>query len=162
MSACYRLWQFVQAVRGHNKPPDLGTFATLLTAKQAHLFASMSSVDQHHCLAVAQALAAQGVQQPDLLRAALIHDVGKSLGRIRLWERVVHVLLLRCAPALVGRVGSVQAGGFGHGLYLLAHHAHLGAQLAAEAGFSEATVRFVRGTGDADLQEALRRADDSH
>ncbi len=162
MGIRYRLWQFVQAVRGPSKPPDLGPFADLLTTEQTKLFASMAIVDQHHCLAVAQALAAQGLRQPDLLRAALIHDVGKSLGCIRLWERVVYVLLRCFAPGMIRRMGSAQPGRFGHGLYLLAHHADLGAQLAAEVGFSEATVRFVRGRGDADLQEALRRADDSH
>jgi putative nucleotidyltransferase with HDIG domain len=134
----------------------------LLTDEQQALFASLAVVDQRHSMAVARALASHGETDPDLLRAALMHDIGKSLGRIAVWERVAHVLLLCVTPRLVGRIGSKRAGGAGHGLYLLAHHAELGAQIAAQAGFSPEVVALVRGDGDARQQNALHAADDTH
>ena len=110
---------------------------------------------------MAAALAEQGDVAQDLLRAALVHDAGKSTARIAVWERVAHVLMLRLSPALVGRIGSPHDG-LGHGLYVLAHHAELGARLAAAAGFSPVVVSLVRGDGDPAMQSALRRADDTN
>jgi hypothetical protein len=162
MSVAYRVRQFGQAIVGPQTPPDLGQLASLLTPQQAALFSAMAVLDQRHCLAVAAALAAGGQNDPDLLRAALVHDAGKSLAPIGVWERVTNVLMRWLTPGLVGRVGSPREGGFGHGLYLLAHHSGLGAALAQRAGFSPATVALVRGDGDPALQEALDQADNTH
>jgi hypothetical protein len=162
MNIRYRLRQFARALRGPSSPPDLGDLSALLTAPQRALFVAMAPVDQDHCLSVARVLAASGQAHPDLLCAALLHDCGKALARIMVWERVAYVLLGRLAPTWVGRLGSAQAGGFGHGLYLLAHHARLGAALAAQAGCSPATVALIAGVGDPAMQESLRRADDAH
>src|SRR5512140_2101779 len=161
MNVLYRVRQFVRTVSAPRNPPDLGELGALLTAEQQRLFATLAVVDQRHSLAVARALAAQGQTDPDLLRAALMHDIGKSLGRLALWERVAHVLLMHFAPRLVGRIGSAEKDGLGHGLYLLAHQAELGAQTAAQAGFSPEVVALVRGDGDARRQRALREADDT-
>lgn len=162
MGALYRVKQFLRRMVGPQEPPDLGDFAALLTAEQKTVFGAMDAVDQQHCLAVAKALVAQGYTQTNLLQAGLLHDIGKSLGRIALWERVAYVLLSRWAPRLVGRVGSAQAGGVWHGLHLLAHHAELGAGLAAQAGSSPDVVALVHGDGNPQLQMALWQADDTH
>jgi hypothetical protein len=161
MGIRYRTQQFVRAVMGPDTLPELGSFADLLLPLQRSLFRAMAPVDQAHCLRVAAALAQQGDAPPDLLRAALIHDAGKSAAHIAVWERVAHVLILHLAPALVGRIGSPHEG-FGHGLYALAHHAETGAGLAAAAGFSPVVVSLVRGDGDPALQSALRHADDTN
>jgi hypothetical protein len=162
MGVWYRVGQFVRAVSGPRQPPNLEDLAGLLDDRQLGLFRSMAAVDQYHCLRVARALMAGGCRQPAVLQAALIHDAGKAAAPIRVWERVAHVLLQHLAPGLVGQAGSPVAGRFGHGLYVLAHHGELGAQLAARAGFAEATVALLRGAGDPDLENALRRADDAH
>ena len=162
MRIAYRVRQFARAIAGPQTPPDLGQLASLLTPQQEALFSAMAVVDQRHCLAVATALAAKGYDDPDLLRAALVHDAGKSLAHISVWERVANVLMRRFIPGLAGRVGSPRQGGFGHGLHLLAHHSGMGAALAQQAGFSAATVALVRGEGDPTLQEALNHADDTH
>jgi hypothetical protein len=161
MGIRYRTRQFVRTVMGPATPPGLGDFADLLSPSQTALFRAMAPVDQEHCLRVAAALARQCHASPDLLRAALIHDAGKSTAHIAVWERVAHVLMLHFTPALVGRVGS-PGGGFGHGLYVLAHHAETGARLSAAAGFAPAVVALVRGVGDPPMQRALRLADDTN
>ncbi len=162
MRIAYRVRQFALTIAGPQMPPDLGQLAGLLTPQQRALFSAMAGVDQRHCLAVAEALAVAGYDDPDLLRAALVHDAGKSLAHISVWERVANVLMRRFAPGMLGKIGSPRAGGFGHGLYLLAHHSGLGAALAQQAGFSPATVALVRGDGGPVLQQALDQADDSH
>jgi putative nucleotidyltransferase with HDIG domain len=162
MGARYRVQQFVWAISGPNAAPDLGELSNLLTEEQTRLFRTLAVVDQRHCLAVARALAQRSETDAGLLQAALMHDIGKSLAHIAVWERVAYVLLSRVSARLVCRIASARRGDVGHGLYLLAHHAELGAQVAAQAGFSEDVVALVRGSGDARRQTALREADDTH
>lgn len=162
MAVLYRVRQFIRTMWGVRQAPDLADLGGLLTPGQQALFRAMAPVDQQHCLAVARALAAQGQRDADLLRAALVHDAGKSTTAIAVWERVAHVLLQHYAPLLVGRVGSARPGGPGHGLYVLARHSQVGAGLAQAAGFSPVTVALVRGDGEPVLQDALRRIDDRH
>jgi hypothetical protein len=45
---------------------------------------------------------------------------------------------------------------------VLSHHTELGADLAAHAGFTPATVALLRGTGHPRLQAALSTADDTN
>ena len=52
----------------------------------------MQSSEQAHAVSVYRQLVAQGETSSDLLAAALLHDVGKSLSPLRLWERVLIVL----------------------------------------------------------------------
>ncbi len=160
MGARYRVRQFVRALTGSRTRPDLGVLARLLTREQMALFATMAPADQHHCLAVAETLAAGGWTDDDLLRAALMHDVGKSLAHIGLWQRVAYVLMCRWAPRVVARLDAAPPKGPAKGLYVLAHHAELGAKLVAEAGLSERVASLVRGNGEADLQAALCWADE--
>lgn len=162
MATSYRVRQFLRALFGPRTSPDLADLAGLLTAEQKALFAAMAAGDQHHCLSVAQGLAAAGQTDPDLLRAALVHDAGKSVAHVAVWERVAHVLISRWDPALASRLGSPHQGGFAHGLYVLAHHAELGAGLATRAGFPAPTVALLRGAGDPQMQAALDAADDSN
>lgn len=161
MGALYRIRQFVRAAGKQGPPPDLGEMAGLLTADQRRLFAAMAVVDQEHCLRVARTLRAAGHSERSLLQAALLHDCGKSVTRIAVWERVAHVLLQRLAPALPGRLGSSRPGGVGHGLHVLAHHTALGAELAAQAGCPPETIDLLRGAGEPRLQSALAQADDT-
>jgi len=162
MGILYRVRQFVRAINGPSAPPDLGALADLLAPEQRSLFGGMSLGDQHHCLAVARALLAAGHTDRDLLRSALVHDAGKSAAHIAPWERVAHVLLLRFAHSVVGRVGAPQTSGFGHGLYVMARHAVYSAAMAERAGFPPATVTLLRGDGPPEWQDALRRADDTN
>jgi len=159
MGVRYRVRQFVRALTESRAPPDLGSFASLLTPEQLALFATMAPADQHHCLAVAKTLAEDGWTDSDLLRAALMHDVGKSLAHIGLWQRVVYVLVCRWAPGLLPRLSAWGSRGVTKGLYILAHHGELGAELAARAGLPERVASLVRGNGERDLQAALRWAD---
>jgi len=162
MGWSYRVGQFWRAVAGSGAALELGELGGLLSTEQQALFRTMSAVDQRHCVAVARSLTSHGYQQPDLLLAALFHDVGKSLATISVWERVAHVLLLRFAPGLVARLGSEQPGGLAHGLYVLAHHSDWGADLAERAGLPAGAVALMRGAGDAQMLAALRQADDRH
>jgi len=79
----------------------LGTILT--TPAQQQLFACMSPNDQRHALAVAHTLQQVGQIDMALHQAALLHDVGKSLGQ-PIIHRVLIVLLEAFWPRLLQRL----------------------------------------------------------
>lgn len=112
-SAWYRVSQFVAAVKarlpgwaGGGYPNCAGSgklLDTVLTVPQQDLFKRMPANDQQHALAVAQTLHQAGYQQQALMQAALLHDVGKSIGQ-PLIHRVAIVLLQAFWPGVLRRL----------------------------------------------------------
>lgn len=162
--AAYRVRQFLRAVLAPLRRAELEQIEPLLPPAQWALFRRMPPADQQHGLAVYRALQARGVQQPDLLAAALLHDAGKVAMRPRLPLRVATVLLEGLAPRLWERMSSGEARGWRRPFALYRRHAAIGAQWATEAGCSPLTVRLIREheqpPGNDALLTLLRQADD--
>jgi hypothetical protein len=138
----YRVRQFTLALGAHVYRKGTDDLAPYLERAQLDLFKRMSSMDQHHCRAVFRTLQEAGQRDRSLLSAALLHDVGKSVGPVRIWHRVLAVL----AKALVPRVWeSIDAnpGTWLYPLYVHRQHALTGSELAAEAGCGEETVWLI-------------------
>lgn len=107
---------------------------------QWRLVARLAAFDRRHLLDVHNRLVAAGHSDPELLRAALLHDIGKAdeRGRVGSPHRVVRVLLRRVSPRLSRRIVSIS-----YGLFLAEHHAALGASLARDAGVSERCCTLI-------------------
>ena len=94
----YRVWQFFRAMFAPVRAHEYKLVARLLSPAQAALFRRMARCDQRHGLDVLYTLQKAGHQQEALLRAALLHDVGKVNSGLTVWHRVAVVLLQRLAP----------------------------------------------------------------
>ncbi|MGE5604593.1 MAG: HD domain-containing protein, partial [Bacteroidota bacterium] len=73
------------------------------------LFFQMSKIDQHHSLAVAQTILTQaaylrGVKIKALVKAALLHDIGKVEGDFTLFSRLFVGAVRRVRPTLRGKL----------------------------------------------------------
>lgn len=139
---------------------QLGFVAPLSTREQqevaAHLpsaalplFASMKPADQRHSLRVCRGLQERGWSDPDMLSAALLHDVGKASGRVPFWTRPVIVLGKALVPRLLPRltrypVEDKRLPGWQRSLSYAWWHAAVGADLAAGAGLSERAIHYIR------------------
>ena len=133
-----------------------------LEPAQRRLFLTMDWADQRHCLDVYHLLVEWGYDHDDLLQAALLHDVGKSLARVRLWHRVAIVLAQAIHSNIIGRLGSDRPSSWRYPLYVHWRHADLGARLAQAVGCRPRVVELIRRHDEAggdELLEALRRAD---
>jgi hypothetical protein len=115
------------------------------------LFQSMSDADQQHSLRVCRGLLERGCTEPDLLAAALLHDVGKAQGRVPFWTRPAIVLGKRCVPALLTRLvvsyeqlGAADIPRWRRSLSYAWWHAEVGAELAQQAGLSSRAVLYIR------------------
>lgn len=129
--------------------------AAILTEPRAAAFRSLSPYDQAHLCRVVHLLQHQGVDDPDLLTAGLLHDLGKAgvEGRVRLIDRVARVLLRRGSPRLLHHWGQLPAPRWRRGLAVAEHHAALGAEHAARLGCSARTCWLIRYHEDAAMGE---------
>jgi len=147
--AAYRVRQFVEALRAEFWPRPLPDLSDVLTESEETIFRRLARADQRHSVAVWQALRARGVVDPDLLKAALLHDVGKAgvdgvQGRITLAHRVIYVLLRALAPAAWPRLARSRPGDWRYAFYVQEHHASIGAELVQSLGASALAADLVR------------------
>ncbi|WP_293174788.1 phosphohydrolase [Oceanithermus sp.] len=82
------------------RPDDAWALARL-APDEAALYRAMDVRDREHNVAVAKLLLERWPDAPNCaVRAALIHDAGKSLRPYNVWERVFTALFERWAPAV--------------------------------------------------------------
>jgi len=154
---CYRAKQFLRALAARVSDEELEQAACILTPASLALFHSMAIQDQRHGFDTYTALQQAGHTNPNLLAAALLHDVGKAAARLPAWQRAVIVLLDRFAPRLLTCLS--QGGPQGHALgqrprglpkgwrrpfVVHARHPEVGARWVQEAGGSPLTVALIR------------------
>lgn len=159
----HRVGQFVAHVRARVAPEEEALARRVLPVTAWPLFESMPVADRRHGLDVVARLLAAGVDDREVLAAALLHDAAKG-HRMRLWHRVSGVLLEAFAPELLGRLASADPGSWRHPFHLYLHHAELSAEMALAAGCAERTGAFIRGSvepADLPLLRTLEAADDA-
>jgi hypothetical protein len=159
----HRVGQFVSHLTARVTADDEVAAHRILPASAWGLFDGMPVADRRHGLDVAQGLLARGIDDRDLLAAALVHDAAKG-HRLRLWHRVGGVLLARFAPRALERLASPDPASRGHSWWIFLHHARLSADAALGAGLSERTAAFISGSvGAAEqrLASALHAADEA-
>ncbi|HEU5100509.1 MAG TPA: hypothetical protein VFU22_15880 [Roseiflexaceae bacterium] len=142
----YRLGQLRAALTARLTPEDRAVAAAALSPNELRLFECMPRRDQRHCLDVFRLLQRGGYQDPLLLRAALLHDIGKidDDGRpIPLLYYGVFVLLKRLAPALYSWAAAHPRGPL-RPFAIHAVHDQRSARLAEAAGSPPELVATLR------------------
>ena len=135
-----RARQFRAHVRAFVGPAERAGLETWLSDQQLVLFDGMHVADRRHGLDVVATLRADGMTDPEVLLAGLLHDAGK--GHTGVWPRVVYALGQRYGswiPRIAGvlppaRVAQAR----------LRDHAEVSARLAGAAGCSPRTVELIR------------------
>ena len=153
--------QFRSHVGARVAPSERDELATWLTEPQIALFDTMHVADRRHGLDVVATLRGDGVGEPDVLVAGLLHDAGK--GATGVGPRVAYSLGQRYG-SWVWRVAGVLPG-WHAALRRLETHAETSAELAAGAGCSPRTVALIRDQDaprDAEFGELLRLADEAN
>jgi putative nucleotidyltransferase with HDIG domain len=145
MGPLYRLWQFLASVRALFSPLDESDARRLLTPDELTLWRQMARYDRAHTLRVVRHLQATGNNDPLLLKAGLLHDLGKSAGgeRIPLLYRGPIVLTRWCARLWAWLSRPRPAGDWRRPFFLYATHAERGAELARAAGSPPEVIDLI-------------------
>lgn len=142
--AGYRLKQMWSALWARPAAGQLAAAKQFLNDSQYKLFQTMQPSEQAHALAVFTQLRAQGYADPDLLAAALLHDVGKTRIPLRPGERALVVLGKRFLPRQTAQWGAGGADGWRRSFVVAARHPQWGAALAEASGASPRAVDLIR------------------
>jgi predicted HD phosphohydrolase len=145
MGITYRVEQFLRSVFPRISASERGLVYQILSPDLAGLFSKMSRADQLHSLRVFNLLRQTGQDDPDLLAAALLHDVGKSLSPLNPIQRAVVVLANLAAPKLVNRLGREKnERGAWKPLITAVQHPRWGADLVERHGGSTRLINLIR------------------
>lgn len=158
----YRSRQFWQAITTRSTRDGKELIASILTPSQIELFNLMQESEQAHSLTVLKELRKRGDENIDLQAAALLHDVGKVRAPLRLWERVLVVIVNAFCPQCVQKWGSIPDGdtlnglGWRRAFVVAEQHPLWGADLVSQTGASALVVSLI-----ARHQEKIPPAQDS-
>jgi hypothetical protein len=142
-------------------PAERAALATWVTPQELELFDAMHVADRRHGLDVVATLQRQGMSDPEVLLAGLLHDAGK--GDTGVLPRVANSLG-QAYGTWIWRLASVLPG-FGPALERLRTHADTSARLAEQAGATPRTVELIRHQDapiDGEAGRLLKLADEAN
>ena len=140
----HRLWQGFRALTAFARPVDYAAVAEVLSPELLTLFKRMRRSEQIHCLHVMHYLRERGHQHPDLLIAALLHDVGKSRYPLTLAGRTMAVLIRKFLPKQYERWAQSKPQGWRRPFVIAVQHPIWSAEDMAAAGASPLAVALAR------------------
>jgi len=140
----YRFWQFWQSLKGSLGENEWQKVERILSPEELSLFKQLPIPDQNHSLRVLKTLEANDEGDLDLLKAALLHDLGKIKFPLRRWERVFAVLVMGIFPERHLKWGMGDPSGIKRALVVSKQHPDWGADFAEEAGSDPMTVWLIR------------------
>ena len=115
-----------------------------LTPVQLILFRRLQPSEQAHAYHLLTQLKKSGQTNPDLLTAALLHDVGKILYPLSTLDRIITVLGKRFFHSVAQGWSKGAPSGLRRPFVVAEQHAAWGAQLASQAGAGAQTVELIR------------------
>lgn len=140
----YRVWQFRQSFKPSLSQNEWDRIRLYLTPEQIVLLSNLPVSDQNHTNRVFTSLLDGGEKDQDLIKAALLHDIGKGLHPLRRWERVFAVFISGLSGALARDWGQGEPVGIKRSLVIIHQHSAWGAELALGAGCNEDVIWLIK------------------
>lgn len=145
--------QFLRALFSKMEPVDHNFVRQHLNEVEIKLFYNMDLAVQKHCVNVARTVIQMAASNRELnlqllIKAALIHDAGKTKGSLTIVDRVIYVIISKISPRLAQTLARSAEGRL-PGRFRKTFHVHIthgetGAALARENGLGEELVYLLR------------------
>lgn len=125
------------------------------------LFFQMNRIDQHHALGVAKTVLVEagyqrGIDLSLLVKAALLHDIGKVEGDLNFLSRIAAGLVRRICPAWREKYADTARDNFWsrirYGFYVDLIHPTRGSYMAKTLGIEDGVVELIRRHHDRPVQ----------
>jgi len=139
-----RVRQTAQVVIAWVTTVDDSPARTYLSSPEYALFTRMSRAERQHHLRVLHDLLEAGHTHPALLKAALLHDVGKTRFRFMLPQKVLVVLVKFFAPQHFTTWGASKPTGWKLPFVVSAQHPAWGAEMCAAIRMEPLAVDLIR------------------
>ncbi|MHB9095103.1 MAG: HDOD domain-containing protein [Eubacteriales bacterium] len=145
--------QFFRALFSKMTQDDLAMVSKYLSKDEKQLFFNMDPAIQKHCVNVAFTVQNMLKDRPGtdhglLMKAALLHDIGKPRGSLTLMDRVWYVLVRKASRRLAEKLARPGKGGFlarlRYAFYIHINHGEIGASIAQNSGLGEDLVFLLR------------------
>lgn len=168
----YRLRQLYKAIIPKIKDEELTWLQEVLTEKELSLFFKQLLIEQRHAIDVACEIFWQKSEIVhnmgetafnNLLKAAFLHDCGKSLIRLHLWQRVFIVSYGYLPQKIKNNIKSLR-NVFSKTIVIYEQHPLWGKHLAAKIGISEDIQALIENhhSPKNQLEQILFEADNKH
>lgn len=151
MAVLNRIKQFWNALFSKLNHDDIVLLKAYLNEQEQFLFSGMDRQTQTHCVRVARTTLKMlpkysFLNKQTVVKAALLHDIGKPPNVIRTFDRVLIVLLNRFAPRLIKKLleSPRSYGHFQKAIISHIRHPELGAQLAESYNLSKEIVTLIK------------------
>ncbi|PIE82500.1 MAG: hypothetical protein CSA11_00385 [Chloroflexi bacterium] len=116
----------------------------MLSEAEFALFLRFDRGERWHSYRVMRTLQEAGHGRLELLKAALLHDVGKTQSPLSVWDRSLIVVVKKLLPGKTAVWGNHTQPGWKRPFVVKAQHPEWGAQLAAAAGSCDLVVNLIR------------------
>jgi hypothetical protein len=144
VGARYRIWQFGRLISARMPSDSLAEVKQVLPPPLFELFIQMRPSDQFHSYCVRKMLIEGGYTNPDLLLAALLHDVGKAKMPLMIWERVLIVLGFKFFRHRAIQLGRRHPTLLTRSFVVAVQHPAWGADMVNAAGGSPVLVELIK------------------
>lgn len=164
----YRVRQFIRTIIPRIDPAEIDWAINHLSPEAADLFLQQSKAEQRHAIDVAKSIIKASLPLSfkdfqNLITAALLHDCGKSVVNIRLWQRIYIVLIHRIPQPIFSLIEKGPSL-FAFPIKFHARHSLWGEYLANKAGMNSVVCLLIREhhSPKTDLGRILQQADNSN
>jgi len=140
----YRVGQFFKVLLSHPDETQLNKISQILEPDQFGLFKQLQNSEQVHAIHVMELIEQEGYPDKDFLKAALLHDIGKIVHPLKLWERVISVICRWINPDCLDDLEEADIRGWKRGLVITKKHPEWGADLISNSNASPELVEIIR------------------
>ncbi|MDV3429288.1 MAG: HDIG domain-containing protein [Bacillota bacterium] len=133
-----RIRQFLICIFSSLNSQDIEYIDNKLDIDIKDIFLKLSKYEKKHSILVAQAVEKEFKNDPDLAKAALLHDIGKTKYHINIIQKSLLVLFDRLTKGKLKKITGNKS------IYIFYNHGQMGYDILKNSGYNERILFIVK------------------